>query len=104
MMRDLADAIEQGNMPEVDRLTANVDTSNNALLKARVEAGTRGRQLDDAENFNLNQIVQASETKEKSVGADLSSTITELTQTDAQLRALQVTYSQITKNSLFDLI
>jgi len=91
-------------MGDVDVLAERLDDSGEKLLRARVEAGTRGRQLDDAEDYNLNQILQASEAKDKSVGADLSATITELTQTDAQLRALQVTYSQITKNSLFDLI
>lgn len=104
LVESLAAAVEAGDNAEIGRLTGGIESANENLLTARIVAGTRTRQLDDAENFNSEQILQASAVKEKSVGADLSETISQLTQTDAQLRALQVTYSQITKNSLFDLI
>lgn len=104
LLDSLAIAVERGDVTEIDTLNTAVQKASDNVLAARVETGTKSRQLDDAENFNLNQIVLAEKTKESSVGADLSDTITQLTQTDAQLRALQVTYSQITKNSLFDLI
>lgn len=89
------------NLSEFDAL---LDTANKNALSARVQTGTTLVRLDQAEELNSNLILEGRRIMEDSVGADLTETISRLTQTDAQLKALQVSYSQISKNSLFDLI
>ncbi len=89
------------NLSEFDAL---LDIANKNALSARVQTGTTLVRLDQAEELNSNLILEGKRVMEDSVGADLTETISRLTQTDAQLKALQVSYSQISKNSLFDLI
>ena len=100
----LGNYIDGGPAIKLSEFDALLETANKNALSARVQTGTTLIRLDQAEELNSNLMLEGKRVMEDSVGADLTETISRLTQTDAQLKALQVSYSQISKNSLFDLL
>lgn len=104
MLQVLANSIESGDQTAIDAGLGAVEGASDTTLNARVTVGIRLQRVDEAQVANDTEILEAERVKQNSVGADLAETISTLVQTDTQLRALQTTYAQVAKTSLFDLI
>jgi flagellin-like hook-associated protein FlgL len=104
MLESLAVAIENGDQAAIDSGLGATEKAGDNALKARVGMGICLQRLDEAQSLNDTEIFEAERVKSESVGIDLAKTISTLVQTDAQLKALQTTYSQVARSSLFDLI
>jgi flagellin-like hook-associated protein FlgL len=83
----LADAIDQFNLPELERLSARLDVDLNRALFARSDLGARGQSLDAIQARLEDEQIQLKDTLSKEIEADLTQVISDMYGRQASLQA-----------------